>query len=162
MGSLIINVPFRLAFGPRNSLTLCGDLRSQRRSDCPDKSRKALSAAATLRVPPKILRKMGQEGQLPCLGSATGVAFVPLREACLIIGIVIVVIKRDTARKGGVYRVCSEFQLHVFVSARAPENVSIFGLSNVGAAHTGNIASNRPILLRSATFILEESNLILT
>lgn len=53
MGSLIINVPFRLAFGPRNSLTLCGDLRSQRQSNCPDKSRKALSAAITLRVPPK-------------------------------------------------------------------------------------------------------------
>lgn len=98
--------------------------------------------------------KMGQEGQLPCLESATGVTFVPLQEACLIIGIIIVVIKKDTARKGGFYRVCSEFQLHVFVS--------IFGLSNVGATHTGNIVSNRPIFLRSATFILDVSYLILT
>lgn len=47
-----------------------------------------------------VLRKMGQEGQLPCLESATGVAFVPLQEACLIIGIITVVIKKDTARKG--------------------------------------------------------------
>lgn len=102
MGSLIINVPFRLAFGPRNSLTLCGDLRSQRQSNCPDNSRKDLPAATTLHVPPKtlVLRKIGQEGQLPCVESATGVAFVPLQEACLIIGITIVVIKKDTARKG--------------------------------------------------------------
>lgn len=107
---------------------------------------------------------MGREGQLARLESATGVAFAPLREACLRIGITIVVIKKkDTARKESFYGVCSEFQLHVFVSVCVRQRMCrFFGLSNVGATRTGNIVSNRPILLRSATFILEASYLILT
>lgn len=157
MGSLIINVPFRLAFGRRNSLTLCGDLRSQRQSNCPDNSRKALSAAITLHLPPKnltLLGKMGQEGQLPCLKSATGVAFVPLQEACLITAIIIVLIKKDTAKKG-FFRVCSEFQLHVFVSVCVRQRMCRCLDFQMRAQHTRAISCPTALFfLHSATFIL--------